>query len=160
MSYLKINVDYDENLVTPRVHKQIMNTLFRMELENHKAAILPRHFLDVPETKPHGAYGYAPRKRKWQLRKQREGRGNLPDVYTGGMRTMVVQKSIVRATANGGTLTAKNHFPMTIQRRKEMEAISSREQERMGKRIQKNYVTLANHPDFKRKRKPKKRLTP
>lgn len=175
MNYLRINIEYDENLVTPRTHKQMMNGLYRMEMQTHLESILPRHFKDVPETQPRGAYGYLPRSKKWQARKQREGRGaNLPNVYTGGLRNAVLKHSVITATANGATLTAKNHdasaapghkvingrrysnkvrFPMTLQRRKEIEAFSRREVERMCQRMKSNYLRLAKHPDFRRRRR-------
>jgi hypothetical protein len=174
-NYLRINIDYEENLVTPRTHKQMMNYLYRDEMETHRRTILPRHFQNVPETRPGGAYGYVKRSRKWEERKAREGRGaNIPNVYTGGLRDAVLKSSIIRATASGATLTAKNHdatapagsyvsngkrysnkvrFPMTEQRRKEIEAISRREIERMVKRMKATYLRLASLPKFRRKRR-------
>jgi len=172
-----MDIEYNQDLVTPRTHGQIMNVLFRLAMERHKQQILPRHFQNVPETRPHSAYGYLPRSRMWQERKVREGRGNLPNVYTGGLRTSVLRDSVVTATQHGSTLTAKNHdanapagsrvingkryankvrFPLTDQRRREIEMISQRELGRMAGRIKMDYVRLANHPDFRRRRAPKR----
>lgn len=175
MSFLRITIDYDENLLTPRSHRQIMNYLFREEMEHHRAAILPRHFQSVPETRPGGAYGYAPRTRKWEERKRREGRGaGLPNVYTGHLRDNVLRGSIIRATYKGATLTAKNHdpnaapghrvvngrrysnkvrFPLTEQRRKEIETISRREVQRMAGRMKRTYLRLVSLPEFRRRRR-------
>lgn len=159
MSYLKINITYDENLITPTMHKRIMNRLYREELEYHKQSILPRHFQNVPETEPLGPYGYAPRSRRWMARKKREGAHLEPNVYSGQMRFLVLWNSIVRATSNRGSLTVKNYFPLTEQRRKELEAFSQREIERMAARMERKYVQYANSPEYARKRAPKK-LTP
>lgn len=180
MSFWRITIDYEENLVTPRSHRQIMNYLFRDEMQHHRAAILPRHFKSVPETRPGGAYGYVPRTRKWEARKQREGRGaGLPNVYSGQLRDSVLKGSVITATYKGATLTAKNHdpnaapgsrvikgkrysnkvrFPLTAQRRKEIEAISRREVERMAGRMKRTYLRLASLPEFRRRRRT--RLTP
>lgn len=156
MSYLKLSITYNENLVTPRAHNQIMNRVYRGEMEQHKQAILPRHFMDVPETRPGGAYGYLPRSSNWLARKRREGRPLTPNVYSGQMRFLVVWGSRVRATRDHGTLTVQNYFPLTEARRREIEVISSREQERMVKRLESNYTQLATSPEYARKRAPKK----
>jgi len=155
MNFWRISIQYDSTLVTERGHNKICGQLFREALESHKARILPRHFQSVPETRPGGAYRYAPRSRKWQARKLREGRGDLPLVYTGVMRSMVVQSSIVRATKDHGTLTAKNHYPMTDQRRAEVENFSQRELDRMVGVMGQNYVRKAKDPAFARVRSKK-----
>jgi hypothetical protein len=156
MNFLKIDVQYDSSLVTPRAHNQIMNRLYRQAMQYHKEAILPRHFERVPETEPHGAYGYAPRSRKWQGRKDREGRGDRPLVYIGLMRTIVLRETVIRATKDRGTLTAKNHYDMRDQRRREVENFSRREIERLVGRMKIDYYTLANSPEFARKRARKR----
>jgi hypothetical protein len=91
----------------------------------------------------------------------------------------VLRDSVITATQKGATLTAKNHdssaptgsyvvkgrrrysnkvrFPLTNQRRHEIEAFSDRELARMCGRMEDDYTRLANHPDFRRKRR--KRLT-
>lgn len=157
MSYLRISIDYDENLLTPVNHRRIMNRLYRNALEHHKKVILPRHFEDVPETRPGGAYGYAKRSEKWKKRKAREGKDpERPLFYKGLMRTIVVRESIVRATYKGGSLTAKNYYDMTTARRHEVEALSNREISRMAGRMKIDYMLLARSDEFRRKRKPKR----
>lgn len=155
-NFIRIEIEYDENLVTPRSHNRIMNRIYREEMRQHKDKILPRHFEEVPETRPHGAYGYAPRSKRWQKRKEREGRGQRPLVYKGLMRTIVTRESVVRATKDHGTLTAKNYYDMTDGRRHEVEAISDREIDRMVARIKRRYIELASSPEFARKRAPKR----
>lgn len=181
MSHLRITIEYDENVsdVSKRTHRKIMNGLFRHNMEHHRAQVLPRHFQSVPETRPGGAYGYVRRTPKWEARKQREGRGaGLPNVYTGHLRDNVLRASIVRATYKGATLTAKNHdpnapaghyvvkgkrysnkvrFPLTEQRRKEIEAISKREIERMAGRLKQEYIRQIKLPE--NRRKTRRRLT-
>jgi len=154
VAYLRIDIDYEENLCTRPAHNRLMNRLFREEMEYHKASILPRHFEDVPETRPHGAYGYLPRSNKWKKRKEREGKDpNRPLVYRGIMRRIVLKESVVRATKDHGTLTAKNYYDMREQRRKEVEAFSNREIERLVTRFGKKYSTLVATVEFRRKRR-------
>jgi hypothetical protein len=153
MAYLRIDIDYESKLATLPAHKRLMNRLYREEMEYHKASILPRHFEDVPETRPHGAYGYLPRSKKWKKRKEREGKDpNRPLVYRGLMRRIVLKESVVRATKDHGTLTAKNYYDMREQRRKEVEAFSNREVERLVARFGKKYSTLVRTPEYARKR--------
>lgn len=156
MSFLKLNISYDENLVTPRAHAQILNRCYREEMEYHKSAILPRHFMDVPETRPGSMYGYAARSTKWNERKRREGLPLIPNVYSGQMRFIVLWQSVVRATSSHGTLTARNYFAMTTARRMEIESVSTREQDRLVKRMEARYAILANSPEYARKRRPKR----
>ena len=160
MGFFKITVQYDASLVTVRSHNRIMNQLYREAMEHHKQVVLPRHFENVPETRPHSAYGYAPRSRRWKKRKAREGHDpERPLVYKGLMRTIVLRESVVRATKDHGTLTASNHYPMTAQRRKEVETLSDREVQRIAGRMQIDYVKKANSPEFARQRGPRK-VTP
>jgi hypothetical protein len=137
-----------------------MNRLYRQSMETHRTKMLPRHFEKVPETEPHGAYGYAPRSRRWKKKKLREGKDpERPLVYTGLMRTIAIRESVVRATKGGASLTAKNHYDMRPQRRAEVEAISNREIQRMAGRMRIDYLTLVKTPEFARKRRRRLKAT-
>jgi hypothetical protein len=68
------------------------------------------------------------------------------------MRTIVIRESVVRATKDHATLTAKNHYPMSEQRRREVEAISDREIFRMAGRMKQDYMQLVKTPEFARRR--------
>jgi hypothetical protein len=152
-SFFKIEFHYESSLCTEPAHKRLMNRLYREAMQRHKEKILPRHFEKVPETEPHGAYGYAPRSRRWKNRKARQGKDpDRPLVYTGLMRTIVIRESVVRATKDHATLTAKNHYPMSEQRRREVEAISDREIFRMAGRMKQDYMQLVKTPEFARRR--------
>ncbi|MDE2100764.1 MAG: hypothetical protein KGL39_26195 [Patescibacteria group bacterium] len=152
-NFLKIEVQHDSSLVTARSHNQIMGRLFRQAMQHHKEQVLPRHFEKVPETEPGGAYGYAPRSRRWKKRKAREGKDpDRPLVYTGLMRTIALRESVVRATKDGGSLTARNHYPMTDQRRREVENFSNRELARLVGRMKIDYLALARSPQYARQR--------
>lgn len=155
MGYLRIDITYDEDLLTQASHRKILNQLFRESLEHHKQVILPRHFKHVPETTPGGAYGFRKRSDRWLKKKKRMGKPDEPNVFTGGLRSRVLGASKVRATFRRGTLTAKAPWPLTTRRRSELEVVSNREQERMTKKIEKGYVKRANSPEFRRKRRRK-----
>jgi len=150
--YLRITIKYNEKLTTPRAHRQLLNALYREMLQHHKEVVLPRHFENVPETAPGGAYGYARRSQKWLSRKEREGRGDQPLVYRGLMRTIVLRETQVRATYKGGSITAKNHYAMRPQRRHEVEVISRREKRRMAGRMRIDYVKRVKQPPYARMR--------
>lgn len=150
---LSIKIEMRKDLVTPRTHNRIMLQINRELGEHHKKHTIKKHFENVPETRPGGAYGYEKRGQRYAYRKQRKVGHRKPNVYSGRMRSTVLSAGIVRQTKSRWTFTAKNYFPMRAAQRDELEAVASGEVDEMLKRIRRRYIELANRPENRRKRR-------
>lgn len=154
---IAIDITIDESLVTARKGAGIVRDARRAVLLRHKMQTIKRHFMKVPETEPGGAYGYTPRSRRYRERKEAKGRGRTPNVYSGRLRANVLQRSRVTATQKRARFIASNagHFALNAQRRKELEAVSPREQTAMAKQLGDEVTKAMNDPKNQRKRKRK-----
>lgn len=151
---LAIDVTIESELVTKRGHKQIMRKLIRQSLTRVRQN-LPRHFERNSKTTPGGAYGYEKRKRDYQMRKAKVKGHQKPLVFTGKLKTAIQSNVKITATSTRGRLKTRGYFPMTAQRRNEIEAISMDEIQDLRARMVRDYRVLADRSEFKRKRKRK-----
>ena len=152
--FFNIGIKLETNLVTDRTLGTLMKKLNRGLGNLHKNKTMKKHFAGGPETVPGGGgYRYQRRSKKWNDQKRREDRGTTPLVYTGKLKEKVLSKeSKVRATRFKWSYTAKSSFPMTQERRDELEIISRREERQYVKWIQQKFAKAANLPKYKRKR--------
>lgn len=147
-----IRITYDSDLVTPRGHKKIMNILFRETATHHRDIRLPRRFRKGPKTREGGEFGFDRRTRGYQIRKHRK-KGHLnPNVWSGKTRDMA-KTAKVRATAKGSRIYFRGHFPLTSERRAEMERVSQPEQRADIKTMTRRYGEMARLKRFRRQRR-------
>ncbi len=79
----------------------------------------------------------------------------IPLVFTGKLKRTIISNARVTATKDRGRLQARGYFPMTAQRRAEIEVVSNREEQLLAQEYEKDYEQMANQPRFRRKRKRK-----
>lgn len=149
--------------VPKRVHARIARETLRKIATRHVQVTLGKHFKNVPETQPGGAYGYVERDPKYTEMKRRRFGHNLPNVLTGRMRNGIRNNSIVRATQIKATIQIKaparttgradRNFSMTEQQRKEITAISPAEQREMQDLAIEHYSREAAKPANQLKRR-------
>lgn len=145
---MQIKAVFDENLITPRRHKQLMNLLLRREMEKHRDNRLPGHFTYGANTK----YGYKPITAGYSIKKKKMVHHLIPMVLSGRMRDTIKSSSRVTATDTRSRLYAKNYFPMKDQFRSQVEIVLPSESKEMADNIGRNYAMLANTSVWARKR--------
>lgn len=150
---LQIGSLFDENLITPRKHKQLMNQLLREEMEAHRDKTLPKHFVLGANTK----YNYKPITAGYAIKKKKKVHHLIPMVFTGRMKDVIRQTSRVTATSNKSTLYARNYFPMKDEFRSQVEVVLPSETLRMSFHIAKKYANLVNTTAWARKRSRSKK---
>lgn len=149
---VSFKVVQNTELVTTRSHKKILNVLFRETMTRHRDVGLQSRFRRGPKTRPGGEFGFEKRSKKYQKRKTRK-KGHLkPDVWSGKTRD-AAQASTVRATAKGGKIQFRASHALEVERRTELEKISSQELSKYIKTFKRRYTELANSSKFKRKRR-------
>ena len=149
---LKVGVTFDENLVTPRRHKQLMNLLLRREMEKHRDQRLMKHFALGANRK----YGYKPITAGYAIKKKKIVHHLIPMVFTGRLKNLIGQTSKVTATATRARLYAKGYFPMPDEFRAQIEIVLPSEVSEMCDNIGRNYVMLVNTSVWGRKRSRRK----
>lgn len=152
---IKIKIEMAVDLVTPRTHAKIMRDINRKQGEKHKSKTILKHFENVPETRPGGAYGYEKRGQRYAFRKQKAKGHRRPNVFSGRMRETILSSSIVRATQTRWTFQAKNYFPMRLAQRDEIEAVAPGEIGQMVREMRADYINACNRPENRRRRRVK-----
>lgn len=147
-----IRITYNSDLVTPRNHKKIMNILFREVATRHRDIRLPRRFRKGPKTREGGEFGFDRRSRKYQVRKRRK-KGHLnPNVWSGETRALA-KVAKVRATSKRSRIYFRGHFPLTSERRAELERVSRPEQRADVKTLTRRYREMVRLKRFRRQRR-------
>lgn len=147
-----LQVSQITRLVNVRNHKKILNISIREIVTHHRDIRLSRRFRRGPKTRQGGEYLFEPRTRKYQRKKKRDLGHLKPNVFSGETRERA-KSAKVRATSKSGSIRFSSHFPMTEERRGEMERISSKEQKQDRKSLRTSYARMAKMRRFKRKRK-------
>jgi hypothetical protein len=147
---MKIGITWNENLVTQRTHIQIIREAAETAMEHHRDVIIPQHFT----TRGASKYGFAKRTKRTQLVKARKYHHQLPNVQTGKMRGLMPGAKVTK-TQHGSRLHVRNYFPMTYERRREIEIVMPDEQQGHASRIKRLYLIAVNTPKNQRKRRVK-----
>lgn len=150
---MKINIQWDENLITERTHWRLLKQVNGEVMERHKNVTMKKHF-EVKALRLYAAV-YKPRTKAYTKRKLRIHHTQAPLVYTGHLRDVVMQTSRVTKTQYGARMYAKSYFPLTAERRAELEYVSPDEQRAMVKMIEERYRKLSHSKDYLRKRRVK-----
>lgn len=147
-------IDITRGDVTDRQHTTLVRESLRYAANRHKNVTLGKHFKDIPETRPGGAYGYVERSAKYRETKLKKFGASAPLVLTGKLRRVVRNNSIVRATSTrGATLYIRGYFPLNAQRRKELEALSPADVQFAQEQAREFYRKESTKPANRRKRK-------
>lgn len=144
-----VRVRIDAKLFTKRMHAKVMREAFRDALTFQRDQIWPTHFENNDMTRPGGAYGFQKRSAIWQRKKAKVQHHQKPLVYTGKLRDSVLNNSVVRATQNRGTLKAKATYPLTEDRRREVEVTTPSQRAVLTRRIKNFYVGAKDKDEFK-----------
>jgi hypothetical protein len=150
---MKLNIEWNENLVTARTHAKILKLINREAMEFHRDITLFRHF--KPDAMRRYSAVYKKRSKKYMQRKARVYRTQDPLVYSGHLKAVITQTSNVTSTQYGARLYARSYFLLTAERRAEIEYVSADEQREMAERIQRRYAQECRKPENMRKRRVK-----
>lgn len=147
-------------LVTKRSHARIMREVLRATMLNHREKRLGKHYKDIPETKPGGAYGYEPRGAKYIQRKARKKGHNKPLVWSGQLQRFVRNNGQITATQHRARFKTprlpKRSNVLIAQFAREIEAISRDEADReIPAEIHGRYLKEAGKPENQRERRAK-----
>lgn len=141
-----LDITVESNLFTKRGHNQAMNRVHRELLQHHRETNWPLHF------SPAAFFRYPdvfqPRGFKYSVMKQRRYGHQIPNVYSGELMEEVLNNSKITATAKSGRLTARGTFPLTAQRRAELEAVNEPEIQALSRRGGRIYLELSKLPEF------------
>ena len=144
-----IAMELKTRLVTVRTHNQIMKRLNIETMEHIRDEYWPKHFQIGPETYPGaGGYQYAKRTLKYEDRKFRKYGHRRPLVYTGALERSVRSTARISGTSRGARLRARSPHFLRVRNRKEIERVSKREQMELMQRYGREYVRLANLPEY------------
>lgn len=154
-----IEFDQAEN-VTNRRHAQIARESLRWGMVQHITKRLGDHFKQNSKTAPGGAYGFKARQKKYVERKVKRFGPDAanPNVRTGRMKRYIRANALGRITAtqHRSRVRMSSYFPMTPERRKEMEVIASQEKVEIAQDIRAEYARLINDPSNRRLRRRKR----
>lgn len=146
-------ITIEGQLFTKRGHNQVMNIAHRDAMTHLKDKYIPLHFSPVAFAR----YGFKSRSLAYTKRKLRKHGHNQPNVYSGRLMREVMANSKITATRSRGTFQAKGYFPMTAERRAELEAVNEQEQKSLSKRMQEFYIKAATLPEYQDKVRVRRR---
>lgn len=141
-------IEVQTKLYTARGHAKVMRHVLRSRMEFWKSQLLPTHFQLNELTRPGGAYGYETRSVKWQKKKAAAKGHQKPLVYRGNLQASVMANSTITATQHKATFRAKSYFPLTPQRRREIEVVTNGQQRLLVSGAMDLYVRAAGEPEF------------
>lgn len=153
----------DVELVTKRKVPQLKREALVEIMDHHIQVMVPLHFQLRAETRPGGLYRYAARTKRYQIRKAREVRHQIPLVRHGDLRRIILANltANVRKTQYGiNTSAAATGHPtmaeMPDRIRAEIEFIPEIEKKLMGRRFLHAFAARLNDPKNRRRRGPRK----
>ncbi len=151
---MKWGYEFDENLILPRQHQTLKGKILRELGDFHKNVTLMKHFMLGAVSR----YGYAKRTKGYMKRKAAKYHHQIPLVYSGVLKSVVRLIGIVRllGKADGWKYHVRSYFPMTDERKNEIQIVTPDEIERHNRWLGRQYV--ARLPQYCRKRK--KRSSP
>lgn len=121
---INIEVTKSDLGITAKEWRATMREIFMVGARYWQQNILPRHFQSDAATK----YNYEPRNKKYEIRKRKRQGHNLPLVWSGEMRDMLLGSADVSAVGDK-TAVVKLHGPryLPLRRRRLNEPDKARE---------------------------------
>lgn len=125
-----VDIERPEAL-TPRQFAQALNAALRQGARHYLLHDFGKHFKDVPENQPGGGYGVKPRSAKYLARKRRRKGHTIHNLLTertrNAMRNSGLNGGITATSTRGARLKMRGAFPMRLQMRRELEAMTAEE---------------------------------
>jgi hypothetical protein len=131
-------------LTTARLHGQLMRKLLRLAMVRHLRVTLAKHFLEGAQN----VYHYERRREKYLKAKNKRWHHQKPLVWTGRTRDQLQARSVITATQHQSRLLFKNYFPLSAQRRREIEVILKREEAEIAKTVLAQYIKAVKTPAY------------
>jgi hypothetical protein len=144
----RVFIEMRSQLFTKRGHAKVMRFAFRNRMEFFRDQLLPTHFEVNELTRAGGAYGFARRTAKWMKKKAAAKGHQKPLVYRGNLRAAVLTNSTITATQHRGRFYARATYPLTDQRRKEIEIIIPGQRTLLASGLRSLYTNAASLPEF------------
>jgi hypothetical protein len=148
---VKLGITWNENLVTARTHARLLKEAAEAAMIAHRDLIMPNHFTTTGARK----YRFKKRAKGTMINKARKYGHQNPNVMTGAMREIVRSQTKITRTQYGARMYVRNYFPLTADRRREMEVVQPDEEQGHAARIRRFYLFSANDPKNMRKRRVK-----
>jgi hypothetical protein len=146
-------------LLTQRMHARLAREALRRAAHHHLYVRMGKHFREEPETAPGGGYGYEKRGERYEKQKLKRFGHRRPNDRTGKLKKQIRANSTITATQHRSRLLLRGYFPLTEQRRSELEAITPAERSEIQHQAHQFYLEEANKPENQRQRAPKQRIT-
>lgn len=116
------------DVLTERQFAKALNAGLRLAAFRFLQGNFGKHFKDVPENQPGGAYGVLPRNPKYNERKRKRVGHTIPNLLTGRSRNYMRSNSVITATSTrGARLRIRNRFAMPDRMRRELETMTAEE---------------------------------
>lgn len=146
---MKWGYEFNDNLILPRRHQTLKRQLLKEQGDLHKNDTLMKHFMLGAGQR----YGYTKRTKGYMKKKAAKYHHQIPLVYTGVLKSVVrlIGKVSVIGKADGWRYKVRSYFPMTDERKREIEVILPEEIEHYNRWLGRQYV--ARLPQYARKRK-------
>lgn len=149
-------------LLTKRTHARIARDVLRRLARHHIQVRMAKHYQEVPETAPGGAYGYARRSPRYLDRKRKRFGHEKPNVFTGRERNYVRNTARITGTQHRSRLYLlrlhTRRQELSDQHGRELAAFSPAEALEMRDQAHGWYAEEANRPENRRKRAPKQTI--
>lgn len=146
-------IEIEQADVPARVHAQLLREALKFGATQHLKQTIPKHFELHPETEPGGAYQYAARSKIYNAIKLKKFNHNIPNKATGKLKQHVQQNSVVRGTQSKATLYLKSYFPLPVERRRELEAMTDEDRQFAADEARRWYARESQRPKYRRKRR-------
>ena len=144
---IAISYDIKSTLVTKRTHARLMRLVNRNTITELRDRILPDKFTAAGARE----YAYEKRAKGYQIRKAQTKGHQRPLEFTGRLKRTFQSSFRITATATRAKLRARSPFPLSTERRRELEAISDQDSRQLELAAVKQSTRLANKPQFQRK---------
>lgn len=153
MSVEMTHVEIRSPEVTDRTHAKLMRESLSAIAQHHRLVTMGKHFKKNAETAPDGPYGYVARNPRYESQKLKRFGTDAPNVRTKKLMRWTRNNSRVTATQHRSRLYIKAPFPLTEQRRKELESITRDEIRAAQQLATVTYQELVSKPENMRQRR-------
>lgn len=151
-------VDIKTRLFSKARHRKIMINLFKRTMEHVRLHLLPKHFERIGFSR----YGFKARSVRYTRWKRRIVEHNLPNVFSGQLKSSILLRSRTTSTSTHGRLYGrmghqgqymsgprKNQFytrALPDERRQELESLTEEEARKMADWFGQTYAELIDIP--------------
>lgn len=137
-------------LVTKRTHAKLMRELNIEVMKNHLRDTIPKHFEDIPETKPGGDYNYDARSEATNRRKRKRWGHARPNVDSGLLKRAVIGRARVTGTQHRSRLIMSGtpRHRLSDKQRLEIEKVPGNERVALARWMEKQYAKRVDRWEY------------